>query len=81
VSDEHPRILPKITIPTGPKTLRVGALTLRAPADATLAAGPSGLTYVLTGGTVHCISPRGDEISIPATVQNPLRASYFASSP
>jgi hypothetical protein len=80
VNDEHPRILPKITIPVGPKTIRVGALTLRAPADATLAAGPRGLTYVLTAGRVHCLSPRGEEISIPATVQAPLRAAYFRST-
>ncbi|MEX8058482.1 hypothetical protein [Microbacterium sp. 16-032] len=81
MTDTHPRLLDRVTVPTGPKAIRIGALTLRAPDDATLAAGPSGLTYLLTGGTVYCFSPRGQEISVPATVQAPLRRSYFASTP
>ncbi|ONI62316.1 hypothetical protein CSIV_12430 [Microbacterium sp. CSI-V] len=77
MTDPHPRVMDEISVPTGPKTLRIGALTIPAPADATLAAGPSGLTYMLTGGRVHCFSPRGQEISVPPTIQAPLRRSYF----
>lgn len=81
MSDTHARLLPAITVPTGPKVLRIGGLTLRVPDDAVMAAGPSGISYVMTRGVVYCISPRGQQISVPASVQNALRQSYFASTP
>jgi len=81
MSDTHARLLPAITIPSGPKTIRIGGLTLSVPTDAVMAAGPSGISYVMTRGVVYCLSPRGQQISIPATVQAPLRAAYFASTP
>lgn len=81
MSGNHIRLLgDKLTVPTGPKTVRVGGRSLRVPADAALAAGPSGLTYLLAAGRVHCFSPRGEEISVPISVQNPLRRAYFVAT-
>jgi hypothetical protein len=71
----------EISAPTGPKTIRIGGLALTVPNDAALAAGPSGLSYIYTGGTVYCFSPRGQQISVPATVQAPLRSAYFRTTP
>lgn len=81
MTDTHARLLPAITIPSGPKTIRIGGLNLPVPTDAVMAAGPSGISYVMTRGVVYCISPRGQQISVPASVQNALRQSYFRSTP
>ena len=76
MTDTHPRILDKIDLPTGPKTIKIGRLTLQVPTDTQVAAGPAVLTYLRIGNKVYCFSG-STQISVPPTLFAPLRRSYF----
>lgn len=76
MSENHPRIMSEIDVPTGPTTIRVGALTLRVPTDTQVVAGPGPLTYLRIGVRVYCFSG-STQISVPPTLFDVLRRSYF----
>lgn len=77
---DRPRLLGahEVTVPHGPRLIRVGRMDYTIPTSAGVANGPSGIVYVLCESKVYCLGARG-EITIPSSVRHIIASHYFGN--